>query len=84
MTGWRAGYGPPMTDTPRQRKEESEQQDGQVSEAPGAAGDTPVVPGDSVAGHPDDTEAARTQEGTQGPDAPPRHGQPESGNESSR
>lgn len=43
---------------------------GQVSETAAAAGEQ-EAPGDSVAGHPDDTEAARTDEGSQGPESTP-------------
>ena len=45
--------------------------------------DQPIEPSDATAGYPD-SESDAPQEGTAGPDAPPRHGQPESSNESSR
>lgn len=48
---------------------------GQVSET-AAGGGVQEAPGDAVAGHPDDTEDERTEEGTQGPDAPPERGRP--------
>ena len=51
------------------------QDEGQVSET-AAGGGEQEAPGDSVAGHPDDVEDARTEEGTQGPDAAPEDGRP--------
>ena len=58
--------------------------EGQVSElAPEGDEPTPISPGDSVAAQPDG-ESGTTEEGTQGPDAPPVHGIPEPDNESSR
>jgi hypothetical protein len=61
-----------------------DEQDGQVSELAEAGGEPdPISSGDSVAGQPD-AESGEVQEGTQGPDAPPRHGIPEESNESSR
>lgn len=59
-----------------------EQGEGQRSELAQDAPET-ITPGDAVAGSPDH-ESGETQEGTAGPDAPPRHGQPEESNESSR
>ena len=44
---------------------------------------TPISPGDSVAAQPEG-ESGETQEGTQGPDAPPVHGIPEPDNRSAR
>ena len=61
-----------------------DEQDGQVSELAEAGGEPdPISSGDSVAGQPE-AESGDVQEGTQGPDAPPRHGIPEESNESSR
>jgi hypothetical protein len=61
-----------------------EDQDGQVSElAPEGDEPTPISPGDSVAAQPDG-ESGETQEGTQGPNASPRHNPPEPDNASSR
>jgi hypothetical protein len=48
---------------------------GQVSEMNEGAGEA-EAPGDAVAAHPDDAEDARTEEGTQGPDAVPGEGRP--------
>ncbi|WP_426244837.1 hypothetical protein [Nocardioides sp. LHG3406-4] len=58
---------------------------GQVSEVSGLDpdGPDPISPSDATAGSPD-AESGRPQEGTAGPDAPPRHGIPEESNESSR
>jgi hypothetical protein len=65
---------------------ESTQDEGQVSEVasldPDAA-DVPISDDQAVAGNPDD-QSGEVQEGTAGPDAPPRHGIPEDSNESSR
>ena len=63
----------------------SEQHDpdgGQVSEAENLAGPEPIAPEDATAGYPD-SESGAAQEGTAGPDAPPRHGRPERGDQSS-
>jgi hypothetical protein len=61
--------------------------EGQVSEVtslgPEQEAETPIAPGDATAGYPD-SESGAPEEGTAGPDAPPRHGRPESSNESSR
>ena len=66
---------------------EQDQQDGkQVSEVSGmdpAESNEEIVPGDATAGSPSE-ESGETQEGTAGPDAPPRHGRPEDSNQSSR
>lgn len=58
---------------------------GQVSEVASfdPAGPSPEAPGDATAGSPE-AESGRPDEGTAGPDAPPRHGRPEESNESSR
>lgn len=71
--------------------EQRSDEGGQVSEVQNLKGDTggsggdpaPISPGDSTGGSPDD-ESGDAQEGTQGPDAPPRHGRPEPTNESAR
>lgn len=72
-------------DDQRPDHDDGPDQGGQVSEVGGLAegGPEPIVPGDSTAGAPD-AESGEAQEGTQGPDAPPRHGRPEPTNESSR
>ena len=70
--------------------EQASDEGGQVSEVQNLKADTggsggdpaPISPGDSTAASPDD-ESGTAQEGTQGPDAPPRHGIPEEKNESS-
>lgn len=63
-------------------------QRGQVSEVSGLPAESeidPISPGDATAGYPAVTaESGEAQEGTAGPDAPPRHGRPEPSNESSR
>jgi hypothetical protein len=68
------------------RPEEHDEPSGEVSEVgslnPEEAGQ-PIAPDDATAGYPD-SESDDPQEGTAGPDAPPRHGRPESSNESSR
>lgn len=63
-----------------------EKKDGQVSETQSLEdADEPIQPSDATAGAPDQSAGDdRPQEGTAGPDAPPRHGQPEESNESSR
>ena len=43
----------------------------------------PIAPEDATAGYPE-SESGAPDEGTAGPDAPPRHGRPERANESSR
>jgi hypothetical protein len=71
---------------PEAGEETQHPDDGQVSEGnalePGTEGD-PEAPGDATAGYPD-SESGNADEGTAGPDAPPRHGRPEPSNESSR
>jgi hypothetical protein len=62
--------------------QQARDQDGQRSELV-QDGPEAISPGDAVAGSPDG-ESGEAQEGTAGPDAPPRHGQPEPSNESSR
>jgi hypothetical protein len=64
----------------------SDQDEGQLSESSSRKiGDDPIAPGDAVAGAPDQSAGEEdVQEGTAGPDAPPRHGRPEEGNKSSR
>ncbi|WP_162799222.1 heparan-alpha-glucosaminide N-acetyltransferase domain-containing protein [Nocardioides sp. 616] len=59
---------------------------GQVSEVASMAhAGEEIDPSDAVAGAPDHSSGEdRADEGTQGPDAPPRHGVPEESNESSR
>lgn len=60
--------------------------DAQVSEVASMdpeLADVPISDDQAVAGNPDDQSGA-AQEGTAGPDAPPRHGRPEDSNESSR
>jgi hypothetical protein len=52
-----------------------DEQGGQVSETAAGAGEQ-EAPGDAVAAHPDDSEDSRTEEGTQGPDAPAESGRP--------
>ncbi|KQV67740.1 hypothetical protein ASC64_10995 [Nocardioides sp. Root122] len=73
-----------MTHDHDSSQEQSQEQDGQVSElAPEGGEPTPISPGDSVAAQPEG-ESGDTQEGTQGPNAAPRHNPPEPGNRSSR
>jgi hypothetical protein len=59
---------------------------GEVSETarldPGQV-EEPIAPEDATAGYPE-SESGAADEGTAGPDAPPRHGRPERANESSR
>ena len=65
--------------------DETESEAGEVSEVaslPDESGQ-PIAPGDATAGYPE-SESDDPHEGTAGPDAPPRHGRPESTNESSR
>jgi len=66
------------------RSTDEEPEDGQVSEVEDL-GDAPepISPGDATAGYPP-SESGHPQEGTAGPNAPPRHNPPEPGNESSR
>ena len=52
-----------------------DEQGGQKSEMNEGAGEA-QAPGDAVAAHPDAAEDARTDEGTQGPDAVPGDGRP--------
>ncbi|MDP3893481.1 hypothetical protein [Nocardioides sp.] len=64
----------------------TQDQEGQVSEVSGLPAESeidPISPGDATAGSPEDG-TDQPQEGTAGPDAPPRHGRPEESNESSR
>ena len=67
-------------------EQDSDQEDGQLSEASSfdrEQGPEPITPEDATAGAPD-AESGEPDEGTTGPDAPPRHGRPERSNESSR
>jgi len=64
-----------------------DEQDGkQVSEVSGmdpVESDDKISPGDATAGSATE-ESGKTQEGTAGPNAAPRHDPPEAGNKSSR
>ena len=74
----------PVKDPEGDRETESES--GEVSEVAALSSEEagqPIAPSDATAGYPD-SESDHPQEGTAGPDAPPRHGRPESSNESSR
>lgn len=80
----------PHQDDPTHSDEQapgSEPAEGQVSEVAAFEPETdepsPASPEDAVAGYPE-SESGAPQEGTAGPDAPPRHGRPEESNESSR
>lgn len=66
-------------------KRREDEDSGQVSEVSGMTDEEPdpVTPGDATAGYPE-SESGDPEEGTAGPDAPPRHGRPEPSNESSR
>ena len=66
-----------MSDTANDRNDADE--GGQVSEAANLQG-TPQkeAPGDATAGHPSSEGDDGPQEGTAGPDAPPRDGRPSS------
>jgi hypothetical protein len=68
-----------MTDsTPRR------DQSAALSDAESLAGEPePIAADDATAAYPD-SESGDADEGTAGPDAPPRHGRPEDSNESSR
>lgn len=59
----------------------------QVSEVSGLgsadAADDPIEPSDATAGYPTDLDSQRPQEGTAGPDAPPKHGRPRVGDQAS-
>lgn len=73
---------------PQGRSDEDREQadDGQVSEVgsfESVEEGVPEAPADATAGYPD-SESGQPDEGTAGPDAPPRHGRPEESNESSR
>ncbi len=92
--GGRVGYGAAMdanddkTPTDDSQDRSPEQSEGQVSEVAsmegGGAGEE-IDPGDATAGSPDHSAGDdQPDEGTAGPDAPPRHGIPEDSNESSR
>lgn len=61
----------------------NEDDSGEVSEVTSLDETEPVAPGDATAGYPE-SESGAADEGTTGPDAPPRHGRPEPSNESSR
>ena len=68
------------------RNDDDGPESGEVSEVSSLTSDEagqPIAPSDATAGYPD-SESDTAQEGTAGPDAPPRHGQPESSNQSSR
>ena len=63
-----------------------EPESGEVSEVASLTSEEagqPIAPSDATAGYPD-SESDGPDEGTAGPDAPPRHGRPEASNESSR
>ena len=78
--------GEPGYDGSMDRTHEHDDSQGQVSEVASMehAGEE-IDPHDAVAGAPDHSSGGdRAEEGTQGPDAPPRHGVPEESNESSR
>jgi hypothetical protein len=76
------GYGPGMTGS----EKSSDREKGEVSEVASAEGvdpADPIAPEDATAGYPDG-ESGAADEGTAGPDAPPRHGRPERASKSSR
>jgi hypothetical protein len=67
-------------------RNDNEPESGELSEVASLTSEEagqPIAPGDATAGYPD-SESDTPQEGTAGPDAPPRHGRPESSNQSSR
>ena len=68
-----------------QRDDDRPTDQGQVSEVASfdPDGPSPEMPDQATAGSPD-SESGEPDEGTAGPDAPPRHGRPEPSNESSR
>lgn len=82
--GYAAGMDANHDDKPRPAGDQDSE--GQVSEVSSMAGaGEEISPGDAVAGAPDQSAGDdRAEEGTAGPDAPPRHGIPEESNESSR
>lgn len=67
--------------------EDPTSEEGQVSEVASLGndgeGDDAIAPEDATAGYPE-SESGMPDEGTAGPDAPPRHGRPEDSNETSR
>jgi hypothetical protein len=68
------------------RDDDHAPESGEVSEVASLTSEEagqPIAPSDATAGYPD-SESDGPDEGTAGPDAPPRHGRPESSNESSR
>lgn len=71
-----------MATEDERRRDDEEEQVSEVTSFEGTGGE-PEAPGDATAGYPD-SESGAPQEGTAGPDAPPRHGLPEESNESSR
>ncbi|WP_110182778.1 heparan-alpha-glucosaminide N-acetyltransferase domain-containing protein [Nocardioides solisilvae] len=81
-----AGYAAAMDSHHDDKQTPDESSGGQVSEVSSMDGaGEEISPGDAVAGAPDQSAGDdRPQEGTAGPDAPPRHGIPEESNESSR
>lgn len=67
-------------------RHDDQQESGEVSEVTSLDRDDstePIAPADATAGYPD-SESGDADEGTAGPDAPPRHGRPEPKNESAR
>jgi hypothetical protein len=78
---------PDEQDQSKRERSEAGSGEGQVSEVAAMGSEeeagTPIAPGDATAGYPE-SESGDPEEGTAGPDAPPRHGKPEPSNESSR
>ena len=67
----------------RSRPDKAEGQTSEVASFDPASDATEIAAEDATAGYPE-SESGRPDEGTAGPDAPPRHGRPERANKSSR
>ena len=66
-----------MSNTEKSKSNAQDQGDGQVSEVNRMEGEPEqILPGEAVAGAPT-AESGKPQEGTAGPDAPPRDGRPD-------
>ena len=61
-------------------QQEPEGQISEVQRLDPADADTPIQPDQATAGSPEG-ESGTAQEGTAGPDAPPRHGRPQPGDQ---
>lgn len=77
------GTKPGMTGSEKSSDRKEGEEVSEVASTEGVDPADPIAPEDATAGYPDG-ESGAPDEGTAGPDAPPRHGRPERADKSSR